>query len=373
MNRQLSMRFSFRHNLSFTIYLLTALVAILIHSGFWFFPNIHAGFLISQNLGSLPLANVEEHYLMNNFLTPFIFGVIGNGTFWGYVLFNAFISLLFIIVFAVWFYKRFGPQESLKHHKLWLVLSFPVFFVPLYWIGLDGSTLLLMLIILISQNLILKVLFSFVLAWQHFEQSIIAFGLVFGIYIIKFLTKTITDEERKWLKELLWIVIGLVFGKLALMYYFYFNNIELLADRFQYMQNNIKTFLQHWQENWYWILWSIFSVMWFVIFLRAQQLYWLVLGAIGVFFFTTLIGDQTRVASVILFPLLFHEFLNNEKLILSIPQKVVLPTVILGLIVPAVYVWGGPSFSLLFYDIDLVQDLLAGTKIEIVDLFLPFK
>ena len=66
---------------------------------------------------------------------------------------------------------------------------------------------------------------------------------------------------------------------------------------------------------------------------------------------TPIIGYQTRVDCIILFPLLWFFLLNNSKFLEKLIWTEVIGGLGLWLIIPWIWVWGVPRWSVFPYDI----------------------
>jgi hypothetical protein len=357
--------------------LFTGVLAVILHSGIWIMPNAFLSYVLSQNLTVLPFTQVQEHYLMNNYLQPALFGLMGGQTFIGYVGYSLFISFLFIMTFAVWFLKKHGEDVALKEYKLLVALCFPVFTIAFYWLGIDSLTLLLMLLTLIFLENYWRYLFAFLLAFQHFEQGIMAFLLLlFSIFIWNgylYYANNKSVKSYKPVKPVIGVVISLLMGKLILISYFYSLGISLEGDRQSFLENNLEQFLTNWQNYWHYILISLFGIMWLFVLKSLHKLWPLVLVALIVWLLTMFVGDQTRVATIVLFPVVFYWLFADKTIWANFTQKHVILLLIFFIIIPPLIVWGGPNYSLLELDWPLLQHLRSDQPLEQFDLLMPYK
>ena len=158
-----------------------SILLVIGHSGIWLIPNIKMLFKISQNLLHVPFEDPNAHYIFFNYFQPLVFWLFGGRSYWAYIIYCSFITILFLLIFILWFVKYHGKEKALDEHAIFVAVAFPVFFIPFYWIGMDGMTLLLMSLIMISfntrwvfipsffwvYNILSKVLWDFVFYWEH--------------------------------------------------------------------------------------------------------------------------------------------------------------------------------------------------------------
>jgi hypothetical protein len=318
-------------------------------------PNIQLQYEVSQSLTSIPFTNINQQYLYLNYFEPLVFSLIGGGTFKGYLLFNLLISILFLTLL---FSKFLSIHEKaiLKYPFKVIVLAlFPVTMIPFYWIGMDGMTLLLMLLIMVFFESKWGYLISFLLAWQHFEQGLVSLLLLGGSVFIYWL---FNREELIWshFKQVLLLIIFLLLGKLFLISWFYFMDISLVGGRTDYFENNIMQFLSEWKRNWLFILYSLIGVGWLIVVKFYKETWPVILTAVITLFFTAIVGDQTRVGVIVMFPSLMYWVFMNKSLLLCLSNKFVMFTIILYASLPVVIIWGSLQSSVFDFDIGLLID-----------------
>lgn len=149
-------------------------VIVIGNTGFWPMPNLSAQFLVSQNLTHNPFPDPLAQYLFTNYLQPAIFGFFGGESVITYGLYAAFVSLLFLIIFGVWFVGYHGKPVAVDQFKLFPAIVFPVFMVPFYWIGMDGMTCLLLLLTVMSFTSRWSV------SWADIKNGFVFLGVVFS-------------------------------------------------------------------------------------------------------------------------------------------------------------------------------------------------
>lgn len=369
--------------------LLLGLIAIAGNSGLWLMPNLSAQFQVSQSLTRNAFVFPEEHYLYTNYLQPALFGILGLNKFRYYAVYALFITVLFLALFCFWFVRYHGRKIAIREMKLFAALTFPVFAIPFFWIGMDGMTLLLMLLTLISLSSPWVLLPAILLGIQHFEQGFLGFSLL-GLSIVISGIPTalrlngfnleIAGDIRpmQYLKtavvKILPILLGIVFGKLLLSGWFNWLNLEILVNRKEYLDSYSSLFLSRWLQSWPLIAWSFLGVGWLLLIAKIKVTWPLLLVSLGTFFFTALVADQTRVGIIVLFPSLFYWIMMNSEIWQSLTTKFSIALVILYLILPPVVVWGKPYNSLLPYNFEIVQEIMQhGLNLENMDWPQPFQ
>ncbi len=359
-----------RENTHNYVLFIFSLFIVIGNTGIWYMPNIESQYEISQSLTHNPLTNASIHYLMTNYFQPFLFGIFGGNSLLHYLIFTLFISIMFFAVFVLWFLKFHSEDNSSTIYKLLVIIVFPVFMVVFYWIGMDGMTLLLMLLVMINFKSKWSYTFALLLGTQHFEQGMAGFLLLSGALFIE---NIFTKNLKCWdtFKQSVYILIGIIIGKLVLVGWFGMAEIEVLGSRSSYMEKYIYLYLDQWLNSWPFIFYSLFGVGWLLIIKEIKTVYPLLIAALITFVFTISIGDQTRVGTIILFPSLFYWVFMNREILNRITPKFSIIILTLYLVLPVVYVWGGPFGSLFKYDLQVMRDLRDGNGKT--DLLLPFK
>ncbi len=362
-----------KDHLSVNIFLFIVCVFFIVigNTGIWFMPNLGAQHLISQSLTHIPFDNPGGHYIMTNYLQPFIFGILGGKSLSEYMVFTFATSLLFLLIFIIWFLRYHQDPNTSHLHKLVTMSTFPVFMIPFYWVGMDGMTLLLMLLIMINFKSAWSIVYSALLGIQHFEQGIIALLLLSGTFFFSYIFNKKTLSVNP-IKNSIYALTGILFGKLILIGWFYYNDIILLDTRSSYLESHIGFCFKLWIDSWPFILYSLFGVGWLLILKEYKLLLPLIVPIIVAFVILITVSDQTRVGAIILFPSLFYWVFMNRQLFNRITLKFSGIMLIFYLTLPVVYVWGGPFFgSLLRYDSEIIRKIKNPSLY--IDLTSPFK
>lgn len=348
----------------FTIFVLVS------NTGMWFMPNINMQYMISQNLLKVPFDDPNAHYLFLNYFQPFVFKIFGGKELLHYYYYTFFITLLFSYLFLYWFIIYHGKEISLNDYKLFLTIIFPTFMIPYYWVGMDGMTLLLMLLVLISlHHRFIPFLFASILSLQHFEQAFLSFGLLCATLFVHYI---VTKEANSFslFKKLLFLLAVLVFTRFLMLKTFTYIDAGIVGDRSSYLKANLQIFISMFKSGWYIILYTFFGVGWIVVLAYLKDVWPLFIAVAILFVVTMFVGDQTRVASIALFPSLFYWLFMNKELFIKITNKFISVLLLLYLIIPVIVVWGQPHYgSLWHYDMIAWQNIKNETP---VDLMIPF-
>lgn len=343
------------------------------NSGFWFMPNLTYQYDVSQSLMKVPFDDSSAHYIYTNYFEPLLFGILGGTTFDMYILYVSFVSGLFFFLFAIWFINYHGKEVAVHQYKLFLVVTFPLFMIPFYWIGMDGMTMLLMLLVMINLYNPIVFLPATLLGIQHFEQGFLAFSIFGGSIVLNYLF----TKDKKYIsifKRLAIIILSILIGKLFLILWFSFMDVGLSGDRNSYLKNNLKSFLFMWKSSWYFIAWSLLGVGWILVLSNAKKLWVLIVTILVVFLLTAIVGDQTRVGVILLFPSLFFWVMMYKELWQNISRDFVFLVVILYLLIPVSVVWGGVYSDLLKYDAIILEQYKNKTlDFNNFNWLLPFK
>jgi len=352
---------------------LLSLFIVIANTGIWAMPNLSMQHMVSQSLTKVPFDDPNAHYIYTNYFEPLLFKLLGGKSLLAYALYTLFISTLFFIVFAIWFIYHHGKEVAIHQHKLLLAVTFPLFMIPFYWVGMDGMTLLLMLLIMLSLNRPIVILPAILLGLQHFEQGFSAFLLLSGSLTLSYLISK-DKQHLSLLKRLAIITLSILAGKLLLSFWFYFMNVGLSGDRNSYLQNNLELFLSMFKSSSFTILYSLLGVGWIVVATNAKKLWPFLVAVAVVFSLTAIVGDQTRVGLIVLFPSLFFWVMMDKELWQKIKQNTTYLLVALYLLLPVVVVWGAPHGALLKHDLKLLKEYKNNTlDIATFDWLAPFK
>ena len=343
------------------------------NTGFWPMPNLIGQFIVSQNITINPFPDPDIHYIYTNYFQPAIFSLFGGNSFISYVIYVSVITVIFLALFSFWFIGHHGKNISLNQYKLLAALTFPVFSIPFYWIGMDGMTLLLMLFVMISFSYRWTIIPAIFLGTQHFEQGIAAVSLLAVTLLLNFIMER-NKETFEPLKSSLLIFSGIIIGKAILVAWFYVIGIDFVGSRVSYLEKELSYYLVMWNDWWFYIVWSLLGVGWLLLIAKIKFLWIFLISVLVVFGFTSLVADQTRVGTIILFPSLFYWILMNKTIWEDISKHFVISLIIIYLIIPVVVVWEKPYGSLWRYDIEVAKQFSKNElTIDDFDWLYPFK
>ena len=332
---------------------------IVLKSGVWAMPNIESQYQVSQSLTVNPFSDPDEQYLYQNYFAPLVFGLLSGKSLIFFIVYSAALAVFFLTVFVVWFMNYHGRETALKQYGLLTALTFPVFAIPFYWLGMDGMTLLLIFAILIAvQNSAWKIssaLFALLLSFQHFEQAVASFSLLIVTLVIPLVFGN--KSHLAYLYKILWVVLWVILGKLIMLVTFHILGIEIPGDRFAYMQKYMAGFLNEWKASWPWMLYAIFGTGWLLLLFHYRTSWPILIAAFLVFISLMFFEDQTRLSAILTFPSLFYWLFSNRQ-IWANRKAVHLGVILFYVFVPFVYVWGGRPFSSLYkYDVELIKKI----------------
>lgn len=352
------------------IFIFAAIFILISNTGIWLMPNINMQYLVSQSLLKVPFDDINAHYIFLNYFEPLLFALLGGKELLHYYYYVFFITLFFSVIFLYWFVSYHGKETAINDYKIALTIIFPIFMIPYYWVGMDGMTLLLILLTLITLHLrFIPLLFAFLLSIQHFEQAFISFGVLFATLLIHYLvTKHI--QSLQLIKKIFFLLIVLAFTRFLMLKIFNYMEVGLVGDRSLYLKANIHTFISMFKANWYIILYTFLGIGWLFV-LNYFKLLWPVLVAVVIVFFVTIIvGDQTRIGAILLFPSLFYWVFMNKDLFKILTKKFLVFLLVLYLLVPVIVVWGKPHYgSLWHYDNIALNNIQNNLD---TDMMLPF-
>jgi len=318
-------------------------VIILLKNGFWYMPNIYNQYLVSQYLSANPTTAPNPDYLYGNYLEPLLYGLFGGESFWGYMIYTFAIYLLFIISFIIWlgFYHRDNILK--KPYRVVALLIFSIFFIPLYWIGMDGMTLLLLLLSMIGLYSRWGLFFAFLLGVQHASQGIVSLSIL-GISIAFMF---FVNREYRFKRDLIkvsYIIISVVIGKAVLILWFSISDIHIVMSRSRILREYLSIHISYWLKSFGVILYSIFGVGWILIIRYIRYLYPILISTLLTLIFIMSVADESRVGAILLFPSLFYWLFMNEKVISLISLRFSIILGLLYIITPTIFVWEATTY-----------------------------
>jgi hypothetical protein len=323
---------------------LLTLTLIIGKAGVWPLPALRMHFDISQSLTRNPLVHSNMHFLFTSYLQPAVFGLLGGDSLTAYFVYCAVLALTFMVVLLWALVRMHGPSW-----KLVAVAVFPVMALPFYWVGVDGATLLLLLVTTLALHSRLAPLCALLLSWQHFEQGFVAF-LLLGVTFVA------TRNTGSLLRTALVLVV-LLAGKLAMVAYFHFVGVQLAVDRVTFVRDMIHESLRQWRLNWPVMMWSVLGAGWIFVLVTVRRSWPVLIAAPLAFLVLLVVVDQTRVGAMILFPVVVYWILFNRPLWVELRWVLVVAVLALYLLVPFIFMWTGiPCYSVMAHTLEEVGE-----------------
>jgi hypothetical protein len=182
---------------------------------------------------------------------------------------------------------------------------------------------------------------SFFLGLQHFEQGIFAStALLLGALInIKFSVKNIYETKFYTL-----FFLGLISGKVFQIILFNYLDLNLNSGRAFWLQTHYQSLISQFIFNFQFIIWSTLGLGWLLVikYIDIVKNYWGFLISLALSLcLLPIVQDQTRVLSIILFPLFLNYCLLNIDFIKSISRAQCAFAFLLWLIIPWGWVFSG--------------------------------
>lgn len=333
------------------------LLVMLFKTGIWYIPNLEMSLALALNPFANPFTDPNAHYLVWNWLSPFIAWLLGIKAFWAFFLLHLGFAVAFSALFIRLAFARLPEREARVALILFALL--PVSATAYFWTGPDALTLLLLLVALaLSSHALLIFLVGIMLGMQHFEQSLFAAG---GLLFAQILCRNLPSKRSSpaglapTMKFPLTLLAGIAIGKLALTGIFSHFDMQVNSGRTFWLQEHLDLLLGAFFFHLHHILWTVLGLGWLVALKYADQ------GRQALPFFLALAGllllllvsaDQTRVLAIITFPLLTVYWLFNRPFLASFTNEQVAWLLLLWLLIPWGWVWiGEPRTSALPFDL----------------------
>jgi hypothetical protein len=330
-----------------------------VKTGIWYMPNVDGWRAIAVNPFRNPFPEPYNHYLFWNWLSPFAAWALGLRNEWPFLYFHLLFSVAFTCTFIALIWTQF--EERNARTALVLFLAVPASATAYFWVGMDSVTLFLMLLLfVVRRHLWLVLPIGVLLGMQHFEQGTVALGALVLALLLSFVLKTGTEYSIRWAIASL---VGVVVGKIVLLLIFSHYAIYVNSGRaylLQWYRMYVGFFYYHFQ----YVLWSVFGAGWIAIAKyaeRGKSAVPFLVALCGLLLLLPLVADETRVFSIVSFPLLATYLLLNRGFLQSLNGRLV--SVIFGIwfIVPWPWTWlGKPLVSIFPYNVAYVLHQLFG-------------
>lgn len=322
-----------------------------VKTGVWWYPNPLALWAMAQNPFASPFTQPDEHYLMWNWLGPWLAWLIGATSMTTLFLFFLACALGFVALFARVVLVQLPREQARTALVLFALL--PVSTTALFWVGQDGLTLLLLMAALAFPGMPLVTLATGVLlGLQHFEQGFFAAA---GLGVAALLGRRGGVTLPYGLRFCLLLAGGAVLGKLGLVVLFRHYEIHVNSGRMYWLRNHLGMMLAAFFLHLQGIAWTLLGTAWLAVarFARLGRRslpFFVALGCL--FLLAAITADHTRVLAAVTFPLLMACWLLNQEFLASISRRETALLFGVWLLLPMTWVWVGVSkWSLFPYDV----------------------
>jgi hypothetical protein len=330
-------------NLTWKKFYVILILILTIKTGVWFIPNLEIYRQISINPFANPfIGNENAQYLVWSWLGPFVAWILKVNSFTSFLVLHALFLVGFYVSTLRLIHKALPEREARISATVFITLPFSS--TGLYWIGMDALTLLLLVQILVfRKNWFLSIIFAVLLGMQHFEQGILAVGI---LAMFEFTNRRVSEVRySRTLMFHLRLILGLGIGKTLLGFIFNLNGMNLNSGRLYLYLNSFAGLAELFVNNFQIIVWSSLGVGWLLLFAiynasptRSRNLLFAgILSALS----AALVFDQTRVAAIVSFLFLATGLLLEESLIKKISNRFLVFYLGLWTIVPFTWVFGG--------------------------------
>jgi hypothetical protein len=341
--------------------LIAALLALsFFKTGVWYMPNFDGWKSMRLDPFHNPFINPDAHYLFWNWLGPFLawrFRIHNEHSFF---YFHLFFSIAFTASFIWFIFTNF--EERAARTALILFVAIPASATAYFWIGMDSITLALIMFLLASRNhLFISLLLGVALGMQHAEQGFFAFAALLCALVLSRFVKSRIAFSIPWAVASL---LGVLLGKFVLILIFHHYGIQVNSGRPYYLRQYGQMYASMFWYHFQYILWSVLGVGWIAVAKfaeRGKTAIPFLVSLLGLMLMLPVIGDETRVLSIVTFPLLGAYLLLNQDFLLSLNGRFVSWIFGVWLIVPWPWAWGGrPLVSIFPYNIAYLLHQLFG-------------
>jgi hypothetical protein len=342
-------RFLYRSRRS--VFVAAVLALSFIKTGVWYMPNFDGWKSMRLDPFHNPFVDPDAHYLFWNWLGPFLAWRLHIHNEQSFLHFHFLFSVAFTVTFLVFIFTHFADKDA--RTALVLFLAIPASATAYFWVGMDSITLALIMFLLALRNYpVLALLVGVLLGMQHAEQGFFAFGaLLFALALTSILNGE-TEFRIPWAALSL---IGVILGKIVLILVFRHYHIAVNSGRAFYLKKYGQMYAEMFYYHFQYVFWSILGVGWIAVARyteRGKQALPFLLALAGLILMVPIIGDETRVLSILTFPLMAAYLLLNRQFLQSLSSHFVSWIFGLWLIIPWPWVWGGrPLVSIFPYNI----------------------
>jgi hypothetical protein len=331
------------------------MAATIFKAGIWYIPNIVASVMIVRSPFANPLSgHPDAQYIYWSWLAHFLAWLARANGKLSLFCFELLFSVAFTALFVLVVFARFEENDARTALVLFFVL--PVSATAYFWVSGDSVTLFLMMLALaVPGSLSATFLAGIALGMQHFEQGSFAGGAL--ALAMAWDSRRHRDPDRSYsVPWALTLVAGLVAGKLVLAGLFRYLDVDVNSGRFFWLHGHLKVVLTQFYYHCQLIFYSALGIGWVLIVKSAER------GRKAIPFMVCLFGlltmslpivfDQTRVGAIVTFPLIAVYCLLNRAFLKTTSRQFVCWVLVVWLIVPYIWVWGGvPKWSVFPFDV----------------------
>jgi hypothetical protein len=315
-------------------------------TGVFYHPNLFSIYLeVAKNpYENIFLNSPNLHYAYTSYLGAWLAYFIGATNKISFFLMHFIFSLISSLLFIKLIFKNFSNE--IARISLILFFIFPASSTIYYLVGYDSIIVFLMILsFYFKRYFIITFSTGVLMGLQHFELTFLGSGILLLATIIAFLVKDKNNYNYNFYFSLS-LFIGVIFGKLILLYIFELNNLSIIAGRSDWYQEALPHLLYTFFFRFYNIIWFSLGIGWLIIIK-----YYLTSNKKSIFFIPfslmilmlVLLPDTTRTFSVMSFFLIGSFILLNENFLKSISKKEITLIFLLWAIIPYGWVWQGVS------------------------------
>ena len=354
-----------------SVFLILLALIELVKVGVWWKPDLSFKLALTQNPFTNPWPEsplTQSH--MWTWLSPAIGHFLRTTDPQKYLLLHFTIVICFFVLVAMTALTRLPKNQA--HLTLLLVACLPITPTLLIWVGDDGLTALLLALITINANRwVLSSLFAVLLGMQHFEVGLLAVSVLAIAHIVG----RWTNESRPLATSfIVRSLLGLIVGHLVLRGIFHVMEVDIRGGRSSWLETYGAEMLSQLFTSWQFTLYSLLGAAWLIYFnsWRFRNVSApLSVGAalLVVLISTSIVFDQTRIASLALLPTLLAYWILRPEFLSTISSRLGLALLIVWLVTPVIWVWQGQIQSGAFPAI--IELLMEGELFRTVNLTDP--
>jgi hypothetical protein len=275
---------------------------------------------------------------MTTWFASFLAYVLGIKTLASFIFVH--LSFAVLSVYLLYRYVTRYVDREIQSKAILLFAILPVLSTVFYWIGMDSFTFLLMVIFLNLKSKPTPILFLGIIGGlHHFE---IIFVSVFSLVIYELFRARALRKNRELLMSLL-LLIGVVIGKILLIFIFNLNNVLVTRNRISIGLSGINSNIELFEKYGFLIYYSMLGPIWIVLiialFKRSRDSFALLSALIVPFVVVLFVRDSSRVIQLTSFLSVAIGLLSNKELMESLSNKVIKIVLLIWLITPWIWIW----------------------------------